>query len=51
VTFIEKAGADPRYAEAVTRSRGRVEDLTATIEFLEAGRRQRVGGSPAPATP
>lgn len=32
--FIERAGDDPRYAEAVVRSRGRIEDARATICFL-----------------
>jgi hypothetical protein len=33
-TFIERAGDDPRYAEAVRRSRGRIEDARLTICFL-----------------
>jgi hypothetical protein len=32
--FIERAGDDPRYAEAVRRSKGRIEDATLTICFL-----------------
>jgi hypothetical protein len=32
--FIERAGDDPRYAEAVQRSRGRIEDARMTICFL-----------------
>jgi hypothetical protein len=44
ITFIQKAGTDPAFGEAVARSKERIEDLDATIEFLEAGRRQRVAG-------
>jgi hypothetical protein len=33
-TFIERAGDDPRYAEAVRRSKSRIEDATLTICFL-----------------
>ncbi|HEX6766580.1 MAG TPA: hypothetical protein VF103_13900 [Polyangiaceae bacterium] len=33
-TFIERAGDDPRYTEAVQRSRGRIEDARLTICFL-----------------
>jgi len=32
--FIARAGDDPRYAEAVERSRGRIEDARTTICFL-----------------
>jgi len=32
--FIERAGDDPRYAEAVQRSRARIEDARVTICFL-----------------
>jgi hypothetical protein len=33
-TFIERAGDDPRYEEAVRRSRGRIDDARVTICFL-----------------
>jgi hypothetical protein len=33
-TFIERAGDDPRYAEAVVRSRDRIDDARVTICFL-----------------
>jgi len=32
--FIERAGDDPRFAEAVRRSRGRIDDARVTICFL-----------------
>jgi hypothetical protein len=32
--FIERAGDDPRYDEAVRRSRARIDDATVTICFL-----------------
>ena len=32
--FIERAGDDPRFEEAVRRSRGRIEDAKLTICFL-----------------
>jgi hypothetical protein len=35
--FIERAAGDPRYAEAVRRSQGRIDDAEKTIEFLLAG--------------
>lgn len=35
--FIERAEHDSQYAEAVRRSRERIEDAQATIEFLLAG--------------
>jgi hypothetical protein len=37
--FIERAAGDPRYAEAVRRSEGRIDDAEKTIEFLLAGDR------------
>ena len=40
-TFLEKAGSEPAYAEAVRRATTRVEDLTATIDFIEQGLRER----------
>jgi len=40
--FIERAGADAELAEAVARSRERIEDIDATIEFLEASKRDRL---------
>jgi hypothetical protein len=33
-TFIDRAGDDPRYAEAVRRSKNRIEDARVTICFL-----------------
>ncbi len=42
VQFIERAEADAEFAEAVARSRERIEDIDATIEFLEASRRDRL---------
>jgi hypothetical protein len=32
--FLERAGDEPQYAEAVQRSRGRIEDARLTICFL-----------------
>jgi hypothetical protein len=32
--FIERAGTDPAFSEAVKRSRDRIEDAEATIAFL-----------------
>jgi hypothetical protein len=46
-TFIAKAGSDPRYADAVQRSRDRVEDIEREIEFLTEGMQARSsGGTP-----
>jgi hypothetical protein len=42
-TFIEKAGDDPKYAEAVKRARERMEDLGAMHAFLDQGLRERRG--------
>lgn len=36
-TFIDKAGDRPEFAEAVQRSRERIDDITQTIRFLEGG--------------
>jgi hypothetical protein len=36
-TFIEKAGNDPSYADAVRRSRERLADIEQTIDFLQKG--------------
>ena len=35
--FIDRAGDDPRYAEAVKRSRERIADAKATLGFLREG--------------
>lgn len=35
LTFIEKAGDRAEYADAVRRSRERIEDIERTIDFLE----------------
>ena len=35
--FIDRAGDDPRYAEAVKRSRDRIADAQATLGFLRQG--------------
>ena len=35
--FIDRAGDDPRYAEAVRRSRDRIVDAKATLAFLREG--------------
>ena len=40
-TFVAKAGPDPRFADAVGRSRQRMSDIAATIAFLEEGLRER----------
>jgi len=40
-TFIAKADGDPRYEEAVRRSRDRIEDLDRTMMFVAAGIRER----------
>jgi hypothetical protein len=42
-TFIDKAGSAPEYADAVARSRERLEDIRATLEFMEKGRQLRDG--------
>jgi hypothetical protein len=42
-TFIEKAGQDPSYADAVRRSRERLADIEQTIDFLEKGLAERAG--------
>ncbi len=39
--FLQRAGSDPDYQEAVLRARERVADLEATIGFLEQGIAQR----------
>jgi hypothetical protein len=39
--FLQKAGDDPRYAEAVERSRERLEDIRVTIEFMRRGIEER----------
>lgn len=36
-TFIAKAGDEPKYVEAVQRSRERIEDIRVEIAFLEQG--------------
>ena len=33
--FLERAGDDPHYAEAAKRSRERIDDARATIDFLK----------------
>jgi hypothetical protein len=40
-TFIEKAGDDPRFSEAVRRSHDRVADIAVMIDFIESGQRER----------
>jgi hypothetical protein len=35
--FIDRAGGDPRYVEAVRRSQQRIDDAKKTIEFLLGG--------------
>jgi hypothetical protein len=35
--FIDRAAGDPRFAEAVRRSQGRIDDAEKTIEFLLGG--------------
>jgi hypothetical protein len=42
-TFVTKAGAEPRFADAVRRSKARMEDIQATLVFLEEGLRERNG--------
>ena len=42
VAFVERARDDAEFAEAVARSCERIEDIDATIEFLEASRRDRL---------
>ena len=39
--FIERAGDDPEYAEAVERSRERLEDIRDTLEFVRRGIHER----------
>ena len=39
--FIDRAGSDPAYAEAVRRSRQRIADMQSILEFREEGRRER----------
>jgi hypothetical protein len=39
--FISKAGADKAYAEAVKRSKDRIEDIDATVQFIEDGEAAR----------
>ena len=34
VTFVDKAGDAPEYADAVRRARDRIDDITQTIDFL-----------------
>ena len=46
VEFVERAGDDAEFAEAVARSRERIEDIDATIDFLEASRRDRLAAGP-----
>jgi hypothetical protein len=41
--FIDRAGNDPEFAEAVQRSRDRIEDIDATIVFLEQSKVARLG--------
>ena len=43
--FIERAEHDSQYAEAVQRSRERIEDAQATIDFLLAGDSNTLKGS------
>jgi hypothetical protein len=45
-TFIAKAGDDPKYVEAVERSRERIEDIRVEIAFLEQGLAERQGSGP-----
>lgn len=40
-TFIAKAADDPKYVEAVQRSRERIEDIRVEIAFLEQGIAER----------
>lgn len=39
--FIDRAGSDPTYAEAVRRSRERIADIETILRFREEGRRER----------
>lgn len=39
--FLERAGDDPHFAEAVERSRDRIVDAQQTIEFLSSQRDER----------
>jgi hypothetical protein len=45
-TFIARAGDDPAYAEAITRSRERIADIRDTLIFLGHGLRERAEGAP-----
>jgi hypothetical protein len=40
-TFIRKAGAEPRFADAVQRSRDHIEDIRRMREFIAAGLEER----------
>jgi lipoprotein NlpI len=40
--FISKAGGAPEFAEAVKRSKDRIEDIQATIKFIEEGEKARI---------
>lgn len=40
-TFIRQAGSDPRFAEAVKRSREHIDDIETTREFVAAGLAER----------
>jgi hypothetical protein len=40
-TFIRKAGNEPRFAEAVRRSRDHIDDIEKTREFVGAGLAER----------
>jgi hypothetical protein len=40
-TFLDKAGTDPRYSDAVERTKLRVDDIRATITFLRQGIEER----------
>jgi hypothetical protein len=39
--FIDRAGADPAFAQAVQRSRQRMADIEAILVFRDQGRRER----------
>jgi hypothetical protein len=39
--FIDRAGTDPSYADAVRRSRERIADIEAILRFRDEGRRER----------
>ena len=41
--FIRKAGNDPRFAEAVKRSRDHIDDIEKTREFVAVGLAERRG--------